>query len=454
MRTRIVIQSRLSSSRLPGKALMTIGGMPLIELVVRRASRSDFDVVVATSVESYDDRIVAALEPKGFRVIRGPLDDVLSRFVAATSDMDETDRVVRLTGDNPVTDSDLVQDLIDEMDRSDAKYGRVDLDVVPEGLSLEVFTVELLRRASREAVDAYDHEHVTPWIRRHTDELLFEPARNPGQPVVFRATVDCLHDFIRISHVFDSFEDPVQVHWADVMDSLAEQVRALGPIATEAPEVERRLTSLILSTQNIGRKEGTSMRQSWKIREVFTRAVEAGVSDVICSPEDANVVAIGMIPMLNRRMGVSLALPSVCEEDSPTTHLRYLIERVRAESQTASLRTVFLDCGDIQSEYGPALICVLEEFRSAGIVSELGVQLHQGSTLSPDRAPVDVAAGLILPGMLDTLKEWRDAGHTTMLFASGAESYEVNSAMHSGSVDTVVTSPRNVSELTSMLAVV
>ena len=56
-RTRIVIQSRLSSSRLPGKALMLIGGMPLVELVARRAARSGHEVVVATSTEPYDDRI-------------------------------------------------------------------------------------------------------------------------------------------------------------------------------------------------------------------------------------------------------------------------------------------------------------------------------------------------------------------------------------------------------------
>ena len=56
-RTRVVIQSRLNSSRLPGKALMTIGGMPLIELVARRASRDGHEVVVATSEEQYDTRI-------------------------------------------------------------------------------------------------------------------------------------------------------------------------------------------------------------------------------------------------------------------------------------------------------------------------------------------------------------------------------------------------------------
>ena len=115
MRTRVVIQSRLSSSRLPGKALMDLGGMPLIELVARRASRTGFEVVVATSVGAYDGRIARHLERVGIRVVRGQLDDVLGRFLVATEDLEPTDRVIRLTGDNPVGDASLVQEMLDEM---------------------------------------------------------------------------------------------------------------------------------------------------------------------------------------------------------------------------------------------------------------------------------------------------------------------------------------------------
>lgn len=455
MRTRVVIQSRLSSSRLPGKALMTVGGMPLIELVARRASRTGFGVVVATSVESYDDRIAAQLEPTGIRVIRGSLDDVLSRFLTATSDMDETDRVVRLTGDNPVADADLVQELIDEMDRTGAEYGRVDVDVVPEGLGVEVFSVALLRRAGREATSAYDREHVTPWIRRHTDELLFAPERNPGQPAVFRATVDCLHDFTRVSRLFDGFANPINVHWADIMDSLVGQVKGLGPIAQEVPKLERRLTSLILSVQNIGLNEGDSIRPGWGIREVFTRAVEAGVSDVICTPSEAPIVAAGLLPMLNKRMGVSLVVRPVRDAESPTTQLKYLIERTRAEGGAAGIRTVLLDCTDIQSEHGPALIETLDRYREKGILSELGVILAADSTLCPEDVPsVDVVAARMKDDMIDRLAEWAAVGRTTILMAPDEDPYEIGTAMRSGKIDTIAVSPRNVRELTTLLAVV
>ena len=211
MRTRVVIQSRLNSSRLPGKAMMTIGGMPLIELVARRATRGGHEVVVATSREEYDQRIADHLGRHGIPVLRGSLDDVLSRFIAATADMDDTDRVVRLTGDNPVVDCELVDELIAAVEASPWSYGRIDLARVPEGLGVEVCTVADLREAAARATSGYDHEHVTPWIRRHLGELSYAPRDIDFDIVTYRCTIDSLADYVRVAQLVDRYDDPVGV---------------------------------------------------------------------------------------------------------------------------------------------------------------------------------------------------------------------------------------------------
>lgn len=453
MRTRVVIQSRLSSSRLPGKALMNVGGMPLVELVARRASRTGWEVVVATSVESYDDRIAATLEPVGIRVLRGSLDDVLSRFLDATSDMAETDRVVRLTGDNPVGDADLIQELMDAMEATGREYGRVDIEVVPEGLGVEVFPVGLLRRAGREATDPYDREHVTPWIRRHTDELLFAPRRNPGQPAVYRATVDCLHDFTRVSRLFDGYADPISVPWAEIMDGLVGTVRALGPIAREVPKLDRRLTTIMLGVANMG-WDGKE-HEAAVIREVFTRAVEAGVSDVLVSAEEAPLVATGLLPMLKQRMGVSIVLPVVSDASAPDIQLRYLIERARTESGHSALRSVFLQESDLVGEHGEALLEVLDDYAQRDIVSEVGVLLGSGDELDPGAAEqVRIAAGeLEGKDTLDRLHAWSAAGRATVAIGRTGSVQSVRKALVSGIVDAVTVQPQNRRELTSLLTV-
>lgn len=282
MRTRVVIQSRLNSTRLPGKALLTMGGMPLVELVARRAARSGHEVVVATSAERYDNRIAVHLASVGIAVVRGSLDDVLARFGQATDDLDDSDRVVRLTGDNPVADADLVDDLLAAVVVSGHRYGRIDIDQVPEGLGAEVFLVSDLRRATREATDAYDREHVTPWLRRTLRELLYVPPGSPTDVSAYRATVDTLSDYVRVSALFDGVADPVAVPWQQLMSGLSLQVDAFGP---QVPVVDTKIgpvSRVVLSSRHFANPPPATGSAAWAehLRGLLAGAIDRGVTHV------------------------------------------------------------------------------------------------------------------------------------------------------------------------------
>jgi spore coat polysaccharide biosynthesis protein SpsF len=280
-RTRVVIQSRLSSSRLPGKALLTVAGMPLIELVARRASRSGHEVVVATSEEQYDERIARHLTSVGIPVMRGSLDDVLGRFVQATADLAPGDRVVRLTGDNPVADADLVDELLTALEASDHAYGRVDIDQVPEGLGAEAFSVADLRDAASSATDAYDREHVTPWLRRTLGELLFVPKGCPSDVLAYRATVDTLGDYVRVSGLFDDVDDPVGRPWLALMEDLAARVDATGARVASTTSSAGRVSRVILSARNVDADDGRQpAERSEQLRALLADAIDRGVTHV------------------------------------------------------------------------------------------------------------------------------------------------------------------------------
>ena len=271
-RTRVVIQSRLSSSRLPGKALLSIAGMPLVELVARRASRTGHEVVVATSEEQDDGRIAEHLRSVGVPVLRGPLDDVLGRFVLATADLGPTDRVVRLTGDNPVADADLVDELLTAVAASGHAYGRVDIDRVPEGLGAEVFPVGSLRLAAERATASYDREHVTPWLRRELGELLFVPSGPQLDPRRFRCTVDVLADYVRVAGLFTWQADPVQVPWRTLMAELS------GGLGEDAAYLPLRVQGSGMSALVLGL--GQMHADPSLVRRLLRVAQEHGVSHV------------------------------------------------------------------------------------------------------------------------------------------------------------------------------
>lgn len=218
MRIRVVMQSRLSSSRLPGKAMLTIAGRPLVVLAGQRAANAGHDVVVATSTEPEDDVIVAQCEAHGVPTFRGSLEDPLGRFAAATAELDAEDLVVRLTGDNCAVDGSFVADMTDALIASGAAYSRV-AEGYPNGLGCEVFTVAALRDAAEHATDPYDREHVTPWLRRVQGDTEFAPELDPELRGV-RCTIDTLDDYVVATRAWaDVSGDPVSAGWPDLVQS-------------------------------------------------------------------------------------------------------------------------------------------------------------------------------------------------------------------------------------------
>src|SRR6267378_5723685 len=96
----VVVQARMSSSRLPGKSLLPVGGHPVAVLCAKRAANKGHRVVVAISNDARDDPLARALDAAGVALVRGSLDDVLARFVEATRHLPKDALVVRLTADN------------------------------------------------------------------------------------------------------------------------------------------------------------------------------------------------------------------------------------------------------------------------------------------------------------------------------------------------------------------
>lgn len=159
-----ILQGRMSSSRLPGKVLMPLCGRPMVLRQIERLGRARRidKLVLATSVEPSDDPLATALAAEGVAVHRGPLDNVLARFVGAL-DAYPADHVVRLTADCPLTDPEGVDATIALHLESGADYtsNTPDTFAFPKGLDVEVVAAPALRRAAAEASTPEEREHVT-----------------------------------------------------------------------------------------------------------------------------------------------------------------------------------------------------------------------------------------------------------------------------------------------------
>ncbi len=196
----VIIQCRLSSTRLPGKALKDLGGKNVFEWALESMKRVKADkYIVATDEESFP-----VLEPfatkHGWNIMAGPLDDVLERFCLAIKKF-SCSCVLRATADNPFLFYEAAQALVDEFYKQE-KIAHCDYMTwtgLPHGSGVEIFWADSLLKAALLTADPYDHEHVGPALYNHKDKFtsLFYKAPSRFYFPEYRTTIDTSADYRR-----------------------------------------------------------------------------------------------------------------------------------------------------------------------------------------------------------------------------------------------------------------
>jgi len=216
----VVVQARLGSTRLPGKALRPVLGRPLLEYQIERLDRIKHPHVtaLATTVDPRDDPLVRFATEREIKVIRGPEDDVLARYALAARELGAT-VVVRVTGDCPLFDPTVADSVIDRFMAGDVEYASNTIRrTYPRGLDVEVFSAEALAIASREASLDWDREHVTPYIYGHPGRFRLAQVVTGPDRSSERWTVDTPEDFALVEWILGTLY-PVQptFGWLDVV---------------------------------------------------------------------------------------------------------------------------------------------------------------------------------------------------------------------------------------------
>lgn len=199
MKTVIVVQARMTSTRLPGKVVKTVLDKSLLEYMIerlRRVSHAD-GLVVATTSNATDDPIVSLCDTLGVDWFRGSEEDVLARYHGAASQAG-AEAVVRVTSDCPLIDPAVIDGVIatfhDRMPEIDY-VSNVLIRSFPRGMDTEVFSFKALDQAFREATEAPQREHVTPFINRQPDRFRIEHISHHPDLSRHRWTVDTPEDF-------------------------------------------------------------------------------------------------------------------------------------------------------------------------------------------------------------------------------------------------------------------
>ena len=214
-----IVQARMGSSRLPNKVMKLIAGVPMIELLLQRLAKSGQinQIVLATSTDERNKSLIEHVQKLGYICVRGSENNVLDRYIVAAQQVG-ADVLVRITGDCPLIDPALVDQAISHFKDEGVDYlSNAAPASYPDGLDIEVFTLQALERAGRESQDPFDQEHVTPYLRR-TGFFQTSVMQHKENLSNLRWTVDELADFEVVSNVFAHFAPNIHFSWTETLD--------------------------------------------------------------------------------------------------------------------------------------------------------------------------------------------------------------------------------------------
>jgi spore coat polysaccharide biosynthesis protein SpsF len=205
-RTVAIVQARMGSTRLPGKVMMNFAGRPLLSYLVERISRSRTldNILVATTTNPRDNVIIEECERRGIANFRGSETDVLGRYVSAARTC-EADIVVRVTADNPFTDPESIDRVVDAVAQEGADYA-IEANL-PIGTTGEALTQKALRFIDSVSAPGPLREHVTLFAKENPKA--FRCAFLDPRPGCGRAdlsfTVDTLDEYLYTRAIAERF---------------------------------------------------------------------------------------------------------------------------------------------------------------------------------------------------------------------------------------------------------
>ncbi len=226
MKTVVILQARIGSTRLPGKVLLDLEGRPMLAHVVERIrrARNVQQVVVATTTSKSDDVLEQFCRAQDIAFFRGSEPDVLDRYYQ-TAKAFAADTVVRITSDCPLIDPEVIDRVTGIFQQGGFDYVSNTIETTyPDGLDTEVFSLVALERAWREATKISEREHVTPYLRSSGHFRVRNVENDHGPSLAeLRWTVDEAHDLEFVRAIYKHLKSRPAFGMRDILKLLEEK---------------------------------------------------------------------------------------------------------------------------------------------------------------------------------------------------------------------------------------
>lgn len=224
----IIVQARMSSSRLPGKVLMDLTGkdtvLGYLLKRLKQCRRAD-KIIVATTINKKDDVLEEWLTKRGYLFVRGSEDNCIQRYQEGVKKFG-ADVIVRITSDCPLVVPEVIDEMIkyylDNFQSVDYLSNR-QLTDFPEGLDVEIFTSEMLTEACENAISKDEFEHINNYFLNRPSEyrIQYYNHNHGGNYSGFKLSLDTLEDLVRLNKLFSQRHLPEKFSFEELIERLS-----------------------------------------------------------------------------------------------------------------------------------------------------------------------------------------------------------------------------------------
>lgn len=222
----IIIQARMTSTRLPGKIMLPLCGKPVLQVMLERLECFKDNIIIATTDDGTEEPIVELCKQIQVRYFQGDTNNVLKRYFESATQFNAKvdDTIIRLTSDCPLIDPFIVQSTLDYFLDNHYDYVNAGSSTgFPRGMDTEVFSFQLLKDAYYNATEDYEKEHVTPYLYKTcSHKLTIGQYCNPIEHSKYRLTLDEDDDYRVIQEVYNKLNCRTDFSYDDMIRVLIE----------------------------------------------------------------------------------------------------------------------------------------------------------------------------------------------------------------------------------------
>lgn len=220
----IIIQARMTSTRLPGKVMLPLCGKTVLEVMIDRLKSFEKNIIIATTNDGSEKPIVELCERRGLKYFRGDTHNVLERYYKAALSFGakKSDTIVRLTSDCPLIDQNILKEMIDEFKIEKCDYLSNTIErTFPRGFDIEIFGFDALKKAYENATLDYEKEHVTTYIHTtHKNEFKICSFKDKVDNSKYRLTLDEEADFEAIKEIYRLLKCKTDFSYEELLEIL------------------------------------------------------------------------------------------------------------------------------------------------------------------------------------------------------------------------------------------